>query len=60
LGKISNPTAGTTRPGSQYAQTRQDILAAAHRLFLERGYAGTTLAAIVTAAADPELAQLWA
>jgi AcrR family transcriptional regulator len=40
----------STRRQAQAAQTRQDILAAAHRLFLERGYAGTTLAAIATAA----------
>jgi AcrR family transcriptional regulator len=39
-----------TRRQAQAAQTRQDILAAAQRLFLERGYAGTTLAAIATAA----------
>jgi AcrR family transcriptional regulator len=39
-----------TRRQAQAAQTRQDILAAAHQLFLERGYAGTTLAAIATAA----------
>lgn len=40
----------STRRQAQAAQTRQDILDAAHRLFLERGYAGTTLAAIATAA----------
>jgi AcrR family transcriptional regulator len=40
----------STRRQAQAAQTRQDILAAAHRLFLERGYAGTTLAAIAQAA----------
>jgi AcrR family transcriptional regulator len=40
----------SSRRQAQAAQTRQDILAAAHRLFLERGYAGTTLAAIATAA----------
>jgi AcrR family transcriptional regulator len=40
----------STRRQAQAAQTRQDILAAAQRLFLERGYAGTTLAAIATAA----------
>jgi AcrR family transcriptional regulator len=39
-----------TRRQAQAAQTRQDILAAAQRLFLERGYAGTTLAAIAKAA----------
>ena len=39
-----------TRRQAQAAQTRQDILTAAHQLFLERGYAGTTLAAIATAA----------
>jgi AcrR family transcriptional regulator len=38
------------RRQAQAAQTRQDILAAAHGLFLERGYAGTTLAAIAQAA----------
>jgi AcrR family transcriptional regulator len=40
----------STRRQAQAAQTRQDILAAAHQLFLERGYAGTTLAAIAQAA----------
>jgi AcrR family transcriptional regulator len=40
----------STRRQAQAAQTRQDILDAAHRLFLDRGYAGTTLAAIATAA----------
>jgi AcrR family transcriptional regulator len=39
-----------TRRQAQAAQTRQDILAAAHQLFLARGYAGTTLAAIAQAA----------
>ena len=39
-----------TRRQAQAAQTRQDILDAAHRLFLERGYAGTTLAAIAQVA----------
>jgi AcrR family transcriptional regulator len=40
----------SSRRQAQAAQTRQDILDAAHQLFLERGYAGTTLAAIATAA----------
>jgi AcrR family transcriptional regulator len=40
----------STRRQAQAAQTRQDILDAAHRLFLDRGYAGTTLAAIAQAA----------
>jgi AcrR family transcriptional regulator len=40
----------STRRQAQAAQTRQDILGAAQRLFLERGYAGTTLAAIAQAA----------
>jgi AcrR family transcriptional regulator len=40
----------STRRQAQAAQTRQDILAAAHRLFLERGYAGTTIASIAEAA----------
>jgi AcrR family transcriptional regulator len=40
----------STRRQAQAAQTRQEILAAAHRLFLERGYAGTTVAAIAKAA----------
>ena len=39
-----------TRRQAQAAQTRQDILTAAQRLFLDRGYAGTTLAAIAQAA----------
>jgi AcrR family transcriptional regulator len=38
------------RRQAQAAQTRRDILAAAHQLFLERGYAGTTLASIAQAA----------
>jgi AcrR family transcriptional regulator len=37
-------------PRSAAAQTHQDILDAAHQLFLDRGYAGTTLAAIAQAA----------
>jgi AcrR family transcriptional regulator len=36
----------SSRRQAQAAQTRQDILDAAHQLFRERGYAGTTLAAI--------------
>jgi AcrR family transcriptional regulator len=40
----------STRRQAQAAQTRQDILTAAQRLFLDRGYAGTTLAAIAQAA----------
>jgi AcrR family transcriptional regulator len=40
----------STRRQAQAAQTRQDILAAAQRLFLERGYPGTTLTVIATAA----------
>jgi AcrR family transcriptional regulator len=39
-----------TRRQAQAAQTRQDILTSAHQLFLERGYAGTTIAAIAQAA----------
>jgi AcrR family transcriptional regulator len=39
-----------TRRRAQAAQTRQDILSAAYQLFLERGYAGATLAAIAQAA----------
>jgi AcrR family transcriptional regulator len=39
-----------TRRQAQAAQTRQDILDAAHQRFLERGYAGATLAAIAQAA----------
>jgi AcrR family transcriptional regulator len=38
------------RRQAQAAQTRQDILAAARDAFLERGYAGTTLAAVAKAA----------
>jgi hypothetical protein len=54
LAAVSSKPAPTpppaTRRQAQAAQTRQDILAAAQRLFLERGYAGTTLAAIAKAA----------
>jgi AcrR family transcriptional regulator len=39
-----------TRRQAQAAQTRQDILHAAHQLFLERGNSGTTLAAIAQTA----------
>jgi AcrR family transcriptional regulator len=39
-----------TRRHAQAAQTRQDILAAAQRLLLERGYAKTTVAAVAAAA----------
>ena len=39
-----------TRRQAQAAQTRQDILDAANRLFVEGGYTGTTLAAIAQAA----------
>jgi AcrR family transcriptional regulator len=39
-----------TRRQAQAAQTRQDILDAAHQLFLERGYAGATLTGIAQAA----------
>src|SRR5215218_9257843 len=39
-----------TRRQAQAAQTRQDILAAAHELSLDHGYAGTTLAAIAQTA----------
>jgi AcrR family transcriptional regulator len=38
------------RRHAQAAQTRQEIVAAAHEVFLERGYAGSTLAAIAEAA----------
>jgi TetR/AcrR family transcriptional regulator, regulator of autoinduction and epiphytic fitness len=38
------------RRQAQAAQTRRDILAAAQQLFLQRGYTGTTLAAIAEAA----------
>ncbi|HEV2893265.1 MAG TPA: helix-turn-helix domain-containing protein, partial [Actinomycetota bacterium] len=40
----------STRRRAQAARTRPDILAAAHDLFLERGYAGTTIVAIAKAA----------
>src|SRR6266704_486517 len=40
----------TTRRQAQAAQTRQDIVAAAQRVFLERGYSGATLTAIAQAA----------
>ncbi len=40
----------STRRQAQAAQTRQDILTAAHQVFLARGYAGATLAAIAQAA----------
>src|SRR5215471_3439413 len=36
----------STRRQAQAAQTREDILAAAREAFLQRGYAGTTLAAV--------------
>jgi AcrR family transcriptional regulator len=39
-----------TRRHAQAAQTRQDILDAAHQLFLERGYAWATLTVIAQAA----------
>jgi AcrR family transcriptional regulator len=38
------------RRHAQAAQTRQDIVAAAQRLFLERGFAGATLASIARSA----------
>jgi AcrR family transcriptional regulator len=38
------------RRQEQAAQTRRDIVATAHTLFVERGYAGTTLAAVAEAA----------
>jgi AcrR family transcriptional regulator len=38
------------RRQAQAAQTRRDILAAAHQLFLQRGYTATTLAATAEAA----------
>src|SRR6266545_8130104 len=38
------------RRQAQAAQTRHEILGAAHRLFLERGYAGTTLASVAEGA----------
>ena len=40
----------STRRQAQAAQTRQDILAAAHQLFLDHGYAGTTLTSVARAA----------
>jgi AcrR family transcriptional regulator len=40
----------STRRQAQAAQTRQDIVAAALDLFVERGYAATTMAAIAQAA----------
>lgn len=40
----------STRRQVQAAQTRQDIVVAAHRLFLERGYAGATIASIAEGA----------
>ena len=39
-----------TRRQAQAAQTRQDILDAAHQVFLERGYSGATLTSIAKAA----------
>jgi AcrR family transcriptional regulator len=39
-----------TRRQAQAAQTRQDILDAAHQLFLDRGYTGATLTSIAKAA----------
>jgi AcrR family transcriptional regulator len=40
----------STRRQAQAAQTRQDIIAAALRLFLQQGYAATTMAGIAQAA----------
>lgn len=44
------PERGATRRARQAAQTRQEILAAARRLFAAQGYARTTLADIASAA----------
>src|SRR6266511_3420004 len=43
----------TTRRQAQAAQTRQDIVAAAQRVFLERGYSGATLTGGAARAAVP-------
>ena len=40
----------STRRRAQAAQTRQDILKTALQLFLERGYAGTTISSVAAAA----------
>src|SRR6266545_3219858 len=40
----------STRRQAQAAQTRQDIIAAALQLFLQQGYAATTMAGIAQAA----------
>lgn len=40
----------SSRRQAQAAQTREDVLTAARDLFLEHGYAGTTLAAVASAA----------
>ncbi len=40
----------STRRQAQAAQTRKDILTAAHQVFLERGYTGATIASIAQAA----------
>ena len=40
----------STRRQAQAEETRRQILAAAHKLFIERGYAGATIEAIATEA----------
>ena len=44
----------STRRQAQADETRRQILTAAHKLFIERGYAGATIEAI---AAEAELLQ---
>ncbi len=46
----------STRRQAQAAQTRKDILTAAHQVFLERGYTGATIASIAQAADVPSQA----
>jgi AcrR family transcriptional regulator len=44
----------STRRQAQAEETRRQILAAAHKLFMERGYAGATIEAIATEAGGPQ------
>lgn len=52
MSEVNNPTRSYHAPrrAAQAAATRRDIVASAHDLFVERGYAATTIAAIAEAA----------